>query len=344
MKSVQKIFQLKLRYPFGISREVRTQQPTVLFRLGDAGQGEASPVGYKGQKVDEALPILARLAEGVTADNVDDIEYHDARARAEFGHHSGALDAFNTALWDARGRRAGKPVWQLVGSPKPVTQSTYTISLSDNDTMLERTREAAGMPLLKIKLGRDEERDLDVMKRIRAAAPNATLRVDANAGWSYETAASIIPKLGDMGVEFIEQPLKIGNIEETRKLTLEMPVPIVVDEDAQDLKSLIALRGCCSGINIKLTKTGGISEALKMIRFAREEGWMIMLGCMLETRLGLGAAAHVVGLVDYVDLDAHMLTKNDPFPPGSLTEFSPELPLTDGPGIGLPLLDLDKLD
>lgn len=339
MNSIQKIYQLKMRYPFGISREVRTESPTVLFRLGDVGQGEATPVRYKNHSPEESLTILAKLAEGVNENNIDDIEQHESRARAEYAHHSAALCGFNLALWDALGRKHGKPVYDLVGAGKPTNLSTYTISLSDNDTMEQRAREVAHLPLLKIKLGRDEATDYDAMRRIRAAAPNASLKIDANAGWSYDTAKSIIPKLEELGVELIEQPLAIGNIEETAKLTREMTVPIVVDEDAQDLKSLEVLKGKVHGINIKLMKCGGISEALKMIQFARQEGWLILIGCMLETRLGLGAASHLAGLVDYMDVDAHMLTTNDPFPPGSLKEFSAELPLTSQAGLGLPLVD-----
>lgn len=330
---------LKMRYPFGISREVSTESPTVLFRLGDHGQGEGAPVKYKKQKPDEAVEALAELAVGVTESNMDDIDFHDKRAMEMFPERSGALAAFNIALWDARGRKASKPVYQLIGASKPTIETTYTVSLSDNDTMELRAREVSNLPLLKVKLGRDEARDLDIMQRIRKVAPKAVLRVDANAGWSYDTAKSIIPKLADLGVEFIEQPLAIGNIEETSKLHKEMPLPIVVDEDAQYLSSLDPLRGHVAGINIKLDKCGGISESLRMIDYARREGWQIMVGCMLETRLSLGAACHIASLVDAMDVDAHMLTTNDPFPPGSLKDFSAALPLAEGPGIGLPLID-----
>jgi L-alanine-DL-glutamate epimerase-like enolase superfamily enzyme len=339
MQSRQSLFTLELRYPFGISRGVSTNAHTALFRLGDWGQGEAAPVRYKGQTPEEALPLLARMAEGVTEANIDDIEHHEQRAREIAPAHSSARNAFDMALWDARGRRTGRPVYELVGGGRPTLETTYTISLSDNDTMIRRTEEAAHLPLLKIKLGRDEATDLDVMRRIRAAAPRAVLRVDANAGWSLATAKAIIPKLADLGVEFIEQPLAIGNLEELKHLHQWSPLPIVADEDAQDMTSLPALRGRVAGINIKLTKTGGITEALRMITYARIQGWKVMFGCMLETRLGLGAAAHLGGLADCMDLDAHMLTTNDPFPPGSLKELNAALPLSDGPGLGLPLID-----
>jgi len=340
MKITQKIFMTQLRYPFGISRGVDSEIPTVLLRLGDLGMGEGSPVRYKKQNAQEVLAAVTDLASQVTEANISDIEGHDARARAKYPHLSAAVAALNIALWDARGRRENKPIHQIIKSGPPKLQTTYTVSLSDHETMQKRAEEAAHLPFLKIKLGRDEAFDLEAMRRIRKAAPKATLRVDANAGWSFDTAKGIIPKLADMGVEYVEQPLAIGNLEELAKLNRVAPLPIFVDEDAQDVASLKALRGKCSGINIKLMKCGGLSEALRMIEFAGDEGWMIMVGCMIETRLGLGAAAHLAGLIDYIDLDAHMLTTNDPFPPGSQSVYTADLPVADGPGVGLPLLDL----
>ncbi len=344
MNSQQRVYMLRLRHPFGISRGVSTESPTTLFRLGDIGMGEAPPVKYKGQMPDMFLPVLAELAADVTEDNLEEHEELEKRARAKHPKLTGALMAFDLALWDARGRRDGKPVHELLGTPRPTTLSTYTISLAENATMEERAREAAHLPFLKIKLGRDFDTDLDAMQRIRRAAPRATLRIDANAGWDLDTARRIIPRLEDLGVEFIEQPLAIGDIEGNRRLVEEMDLPIIVDEDAQDLASLEPLRGSVSGINIKLSKCGGITEAARMIRFAREEGWIVMIGCMIESRLGLGGASHLAGLVDYMDADAHMLTTNDPFPPGSLADLAPDLPIGDGPGLGLPLIDLDTLE
>jgi len=340
MKTTQIVHSNVLRYPFGISRGVATELPSVIYRIGDLGQGEGSPVRYKKQTAEQVVTALQAISASVKESELDNIEELDARVRKAMPQHSAALAAFNIALWDAKGRREGKPIYQLLGTAKPTTETTYTVSLSDYDTMVERTREAAHLPCLKIKLGKSEEFDIEVMKRIRAAAPNTTLRVDANAGWTLQIALAIIPILADLGVEFVEQPLAIGNLEDLQRLHKMSPLPIIADEDAQDLQSLRALRGRCSGINIKLMKCGGITEALKMVQFARQEGWKILVGCMIETRLGLGAAAHICGLVDYADLDAHMLTRNDPFPPGSQTEYSAQLPLADGPGVGLPMVDI----
>ena len=340
MQSRQIVYTLEMRYPFGITREVSTTSPTVLFRLADEGQGEGSPVKYKKQEPRGALPLLEKFASWVTEENITDVEGLHARAKREAPHHSSAVCAFDIALWDARGRREQKPLWQVMGAPEPNLQTTYTVSLAENELMEERAREASHLPLLKVKLGRSIEQDADAMHRIRRAAPNAILRIDANAGWSAGDALKIIPTLADLGVEFVEQPLPIGDLDGLARLHKESPLPVVADEDVQDMSTLDQLRGRVSGINIKLMKCGGLTEALKMIRYARHEGWSVMVGCMLETRLALGAASHIAGLVDCMDVDAHMLTTNDPFPPGSLKELAPDLPLAEGPGVGLPLLDI----
>jgi L-alanine-DL-glutamate epimerase-like enolase superfamily enzyme len=335
-----KIFRTQLRYPFGISRSVDTEIPTVLLRLGDLGMGEGSPVRYKKQQAEAVLAAINDLAGQLTEENLSDIEGLDAFARSRYAELSAAVCALNIALWDVAGRRESKPLHELFGIAAPNLKTTYTVSLSDHETMELRAREASHLPYLKIKLGRNAEFDIEAVRRIRAAAPEATLRVDANAGWSIATALELIPKLADFGVEYVEQPLAIGDLEGLSRLHRESPLPIFVDEDAQDLKSLEPLRGRCAGINIKLMKCGGLSEALKMIQYGRNEGWKIMVGCMIETRLGLGAAAHLASLIDYIDVDAHMLTTNDPFPPGSATEYSADLPVSGAPGVGVPLIDL----
>lgn len=345
MHSTIYIHSLKLRHPFGISRGTVSEIPTVLFAMRSSkapdapilGIGEGSPVRYKGQKAEDAVALLEKMVALVTPDNVEQVEALSDKARAEIAQgHSAALCAFDLALWDARGRRGRRPLFDLFGTDRPTDiQTSYTIGLSEHDTMEQRAREAAHLPLIKVKLGRGIEFDLEAMRRIRAAAPNSLLRVDANAGWTLDDARTMCPKLADMGVDLVEQPLAIGNIEGMKALRGQWPVLIVADEDAQDVASLEALRGAVDGINIKLMKCGGLTEALRMIRFARNEGWKILVGCMIETRLGLGAAAHLGGLVDYLDLDAYMLTTNDPFPPGSSAVLTADAPLPDHrPGIG----------
>lgn len=332
----------KLRYPFGISRNTVSELPTIMLRLGEHGHGEGSPVRYLGQTAPEGARLLADYcARHLREDNLTDIAGHAARAASEMPGHSAARCALDLALWDIAGRRVEKSIWQLINAPDPRgLQTSYTIALADNNDMVARAFEAAHMPVLKVKLGRDIDLDLAVMQRIRRALPETALRVDANAGYSFDAAMQIIPGLADLGVELVEQPLAIGAIEETRRLRAESPLPIFVDEDVQTIDDLPRLRGACDGINIKIAKCGGISGALPMIRFAREEGWRVFLGCMIETRLALCAAAQLAGLVDFLDLDGHLLTTNDPFPGGSVAPPRPAIPLGEGPGLGLPLIPL----
>lgn len=340
MNSKQAIYTLTMRHAVGNSRYISRKAATVLYRLGNHGQGEGMAMKYKLQTADDAMRILEELSLGVTEENRDDIAFHEERAKRLYPQHSGALAAFNMALWDSLGRRRRKPVYELLGLQKPAGKTSYTISLSTNEVMEEQARAAAHLPFLIIRLGRLYEIDLDAVERIRKAAPNATLRVDASTGWSLETARRIIPKLADLGVESIEQPLEPGNTEAMKKLHDESPLPLIADEDVQYLPSLEKLRGTISGINIKLMKCGGIDESLRMIQFARSEGWRVHLGSTFETRLALSAAAHISSLADAVELDSHMMSTNDPFPPGSQPELSAELPFTDGPGLGFPLINL----
>ncbi|MCB9749381.1 MAG: dipeptide epimerase [Myxococcales bacterium] len=363
MRARSRLITLSLRYPFGLSRSTDTRLPTVLFRLGDCGLGEAPPVRYLGQDPASAPPLLQAMAAGVDAHNLEDLELHAARGRELAPAHSSARSAFDIALWDAAARRRGLPLHAhltALGLAPPLqsdshdaadgdhderARTTYTIALDSLAAMETRatTAAAAGLPLLKIKLGRDPSFDVEAVRRIRAAAPDATLRVDVNGGWAVPLAdaLALCRALAELGVELIEQPLPIGAIEQTARLRRASPVPIIADEDAQDRRSLAALRehDAVDGINLKLSKCGGVSEALAMISVARAQGWRILLGCMVETRVGLSAAAQLAALVDDFDLDAHMLTTDDPVAPGSVppARWSARLPRLDGPGIGAPL-------
>ncbi len=328
MKHTVEIVELALRYPFGISRGTVSVMPTVLLDLDGRGRGEAAPVRYLGQTAPDAARLLEELASGVTEANLDDIEGHEKRAREVAPDHSAARCGFDVALWNARARAQGKPLHEVLGAPPPAGKTSYTIALAETpESMADRAREAAHLPFLKVKLGRGSEFDLAAIEAVRAAAPGVELRVDANGGWSLADARAMVSELAKLGVTLVEQPLSVGSIEETGELRAESALPIFIDEDVQDMGSLQPLRGKVDGINIKLSKCGGLSEALRMIAFARNEGWKIFLGCMVESRVGLAAAASLAGAVDYIDLDGHMLTTNDPTPPGSAKVLSPDLPL-----------------
>ncbi len=340
MESAAWIHTLELRHPFGLSRGSVRALPTVLVRL-DGGVGEGAPVRYLDQSAPAERAALVDLIAAMPIALLDDPTARAAWSRGRAPTHSAARAALDIACWDRAARRRGEPLHRHLGAPAPAGVTSYTIALDDPAAMEARAREAAHLPILKVKLGKGPDHDRAVLRRIAAAAPSARLRVDANGGWSFDPARALIPEFVDLGVDLIEQPLPRGAHDDLARLRGLAPASLIADEDVQGLASLAALRGRVDGINIKLMKCGGIAEALAMIDFARAEGWRILLGCMIETRVGLGAAAHLAGLVDDLDLDAHMLTTNDPTGPGSLSRPAADLPLTEGPGIGVEPVAVD---
>jgi len=332
------IVPLRLRHPFGLSRGTASELPTVLLRLG-GGLGEAAPVRYLGHV---AAALKAQLGSICAA--LDEADLLDMSRQLATDTAPGPVRAaLDIARWDARARAASRRLQAQLDHDHPplpgpgATQTSYTIALDDLDAMAAHAAEAAHLPLLKIKLGKDPDFDRLALRRIAATAPHARLRVDANGGWSFDQALQLLPELADLGVEFVEQPLAHGNLDALGELRRRSPLPIFADEDIQGPASLAALRGRIDGINIKLMKCGGISPALTMIAAARQEGWRVLLGCMIESRVGLAAATSLAGRVDELDLDAHMLTRNDPVPPGSQPLLSAALPGLPGPGLGIPL-------
>lgn len=332
------IVPLRLRHPFGLSRGTASELPTVLLRLG-GGLGEAAPVRYLGHDAADLRERLLRCCAALSEPDFLDM----SRALAPEDAPAPVRAALDIARWDARARAAGLPLRAQLDRDRPpapgpgATRTSYTVALDELDAMAERAAEAAHLPYLKVKLGKHPDFDRLALRRIAAAAPGARLRVDANGGWSFDQARELLPELAALGVEFVEQPLAHGQPEALGALRRHSPLPIFADEDIQGPATLAALRGRIDGINIKLMKCGGISPALAMIAVARQEGWRVLLGCMIESRVGLAAAASLAGRVDEVDLDAHMLTCDDPVPPGSQPVLSAALPGLSGPGLGIPL-------
>lgn len=346
---------LRLRHPFGLSRGTAHELPTVLVRLGEVGVGEAAPVRYLGQTAPDALPILAMLAAATDPATPDDpaaIVRASTHARALAPAHSAARAAIDIALWDAAARRRGLGLRELLADPDvllqaglsrhdlcastPAAQTSFTVALDELPAMAARAAEAAHMPVLKVKLGRGLDFDRAALLAVAAAAPRARLRVDANGGWSPDDARAIAPLLVSLGVEQLEQPLAAGRPDLLAALARAVPLPIYADEDVQSAAELPTLAGAVAGVNVKLMKCGGISPALAMIAAARRHGLQVLLGCMIESRVGLAAAAALADFADSADLDAHMLTTADPTPPGSQAELRPELPALPGPGLGVP--------
>jgi L-Ala-D/L-Glu epimerase len=289
---------------FTISRGSKTAADVVVATLSDGphtGRGECVPY----PRYEETVPQVLAALEA-------------ARGRVEGGiAHAGipaivapraARNALDCALWDLEARRSGTPVWKLAGLPQPKPLVTaYTLSLDTPEAMGEAAARASARPLLKLKLGRDG--DVERLERIRANAPNSRLIVDANEGWLPADLARMLSACANVGVELVEQPLPAGNDEALRGLT--RAVTVCADESAHDREGLEQLAGKYDAINIKLDKTGGLTEAIALAKAARDHGLKIMVGCMLATSLAMAPAMLLAQLADVVDLDGPLLLKQD---------------------------------
>ncbi|MGB9691249.1 MAG: dipeptide epimerase [Candidatus Sumerlaeaceae bacterium] len=327
-------FVLKLIDPFGISRITRTEEERIYIEV-DGGWGETAPVSYYGEDEFTVRAALETIEKRDLGD-LDLIEQVMEHANALVPDNRAAKAALDVALHDRLAKRLGVPVWKLFGrAPQRPLVTSFTIGIDSLDVMLEKTDRAANYQILKIKLGRNVEHDIVVMQEIRKrVGEGKTLRVDANAGWTPDEARRIIPILADLGVEYVEQPLAMGAIEQLRQMKKHCPLPIFLDEDIHTSRDIPGVIGACDGINIKLMKAGGLAEARRMVATARACGLQVMLGCMIESSLGITAAAHLAPAVDHIDLDSHLLIANDPFT-GVVTKSNGELLLPTAPGLGV---------
>lgn len=324
-------------HPFVIARGGATEHKLVRVRISDGdgfeGWGEAAPNRFYGETVDTALGALARLAPIVEAGDpwkIEDIELEMNRALRFNGSVKSAVSA---ALHDLAGKRLGVPVYKMWGlDPAKAPLSSFTIAIAANDDVLrERIREAAGYPVLKIKLGTDH--DEHIVRVVRDAAPDKVLRVDANAAWTAKQALRMIEVLVECGVEYVEQPLPPHDIDGLKVVRDRGILPVIADESCVVATDIPRLIGAVDGINIKLSKCGSLREALRMIATARAHNLMVMAGCMIETSLGITAAAHFAPLLDYADFDGAALLKDDPFVGATIDGGKIKIP--DGPGLGV---------
>ncbi len=292
---------------FTIARGSRTAADVVVVALSEAGAvGRGECVPYP--RYDETVATVMAELEAARAV----IERGIARADVPrlLTLHA-ARNALDCALWDLEAKQTGKPVWHLadLAPPQPLL-TAFTLSLDSPEAMAAAAAGAAQRPLLKVKLGRDG--DADRLRAIRRAAPHSRLVVDANEGWTPASLPGLLATCAEVRVELIEQPLPAGQDDMLRGLA--RPVPVCADESVHGRDSLPGLRGKYDAINIKLDKTGGLTEALVLARAARADGLKIMAGCMLATSLAMAPAMLLAQYADYVDLDGPLLLARDRHP------------------------------
>jgi L-Ala-D/L-Glu epimerase len=322
---------LQLAETFVISRESQDTAEVVQVEIvhdGVTGYGEANPIERYGESAESALAYVEEHAAALGDDPfaLDDIE---ARLqRREFA----ARAAIDAALHDLQGKLTGLPVWRLLGLRRAGPPTSWTIWLGDPDDMARRAEKAAPrFRRLKLKLGGRDGLDLERVRAVHAAVPDVPLQVDVNEYWSLDEALELLPQ---MEIEYCEQPLPAGDPDGPR-LKAASPIPIYVDEDCHTLADVAACAERSHGINIKLAKSGGIREGIRMAHAARALGLGVMLGCMVESGLAIAAAAQMASLCDHVDLDGNLLLADDPWP---VVEFRDGVQLpAEAPGLGIPI-------
>ena len=289
----------RLAQVFTISRGSRTEAKVLTVRVRDGGVtgwGECVPYARYG----ETLESVTEQIESVAAP-VDRAGLYTLPAGA-------ARNALDCALWDLEAKRAGKRVWELAGLHRPGPEITaYTLSLDEPEKMRQQAAQNAFRPLLKIKLGTPD--DMPRLEAVRAGAPKSTIIVDANEGWSAAVYADLAPHLVRLGVALVEQPLPAG--QDDALLGMERPVPVCADESCHDRASLTGLKGKYDVVNIKLDKTGGLTEALELRRAALAEGYKVMVGCMVGSSLAMAPATLVAQGAMVTDLDGPLLLAED---------------------------------
>ncbi|HSM35936.1 MAG TPA: dipeptide epimerase [Longimicrobiales bacterium] len=343
--------ELRTRHDFHISRMPAPPiRRTVWVRLIDAdgveGWGEApTSTPYYGETAETATEAL-RSIEGLVCDAFADAtedgdgapgavppDAVDRRVAEALDGQPMARAGLSAALHDLFGKRRGEPLWRMWGlDPSAAPRSAYTIGLDAVDAMRERAAESVDYPIIKVKVGTPE--DEATLAAIRDARPDATLLVDANTAWTLEGAIDRLPMLEAYGVALIEQPLHPDDDESWEPLRRAAAIPIVADESCKDARDVERLAGRVDGINIKLAKCGSLGEARRMAEIARSHDMLVMLGCMVESTLGIAAGVQVAPLVDYCDLDGAALLAEDPFD-GPGLEPDGSLRFNDEAGLGV---------
>ncbi|HEY2377547.1 MAG TPA: dipeptide epimerase [Gemmatimonadaceae bacterium] len=328
------------KHPFVIARGGSSEWKLIRVRLvdrdGAEGWGEAAPNRFYGETTESAIAAYGRLApiaERVLSEDPFALETLETEMNAAIRLNGSMKSAISAGAHDLVGKKLDIPVYKLWGlDPSKAPRSSFTIGIPATEKELEaRVDEAIQYPVLKIKLGSD--RDEEIIRAVRRAAPTKTLRVDANAAWTAKYALRMIDLLAELGVEFVEQPLPSHDLEGLRFVRERSALPVIADESCVVATDVAKLAGIVDGINIKLSKCGGLREAMRMIATARAHGMIVMCGCMIESSLGISAAAHFASLLDHADFDGAALLADDPYE-GATIERG-EIRVPDAPGLGV---------
>jgi L-Ala-D/L-Glu epimerase len=328
------VLELRTKHPFIIARGGQSDYRTVMVRLkdgeGNEGWGEAAPTRFYGETTETVLAALDAYGTQLPEDRFD-LEEAERRWEQLLRRNPAARAALSSALHDLAGKRLAVPLYRLWGlDPAKAPRSTFTIGLDVPDKMRAKVREAEQYPILKIKLGTD--RDVEILRTIRDAT-DREIRVDANCGWTLKQTVRMLPVLEEFGVTVLEQPLPPEQLDGLAEIRRRADIPLIADESCETAADIPRLVGKVDGINIKLAKCGSLREAIRMIAIARAHGMTVMVGCMIESSIGITAAAHFTPLVDIVDLDGAALLAHDPFVGATIDGGQVSLP--SGPGLGV---------
>lgn len=322
---------LHLRHTFTIARSSEDVAESVLLELessGVTGLGECAPSG----RYEESPALVTRQLRALDLGGADLFAF-DAVLGELGDDQRGAMCALDLALHDLAGKRLGVPVYRLLGlDPSAAKQTSFTVGIADVETMVAKTREAAHMPILKVKVGAG--REVETLEALRSVY-RGRIRIDANEGWEPEQAVRLLGELARFDIEFCEQPVAAGDPARLRYVRERSKIPIMADESCRIPADIPPLAGCVDGIVIKLVKCGGIREAIAMVHIARALRMRIMVGCMIESSVLATAGATITPLVDYADLDGPLLVTDDPYVGVSFDGAQMRLP--DAPGLGVAL-------
>jgi L-Ala-D/L-Glu epimerase len=328
------VLELRTKHPFIIARGGQSDYRTVWVRLkdgdGNEGWGEAAPTKFYGETTETVLAALGTYGTHLPDDPFD-LEEAERRCEELLHRNPAARAALSSALHDLVGKRLGVPLYRLWGlDPAKAPRSTFTIGIDQPEKMRAKVREAEQYPILKIKLGTD--RDVEILRTIRDTT-DREIRVDANCGWTLKQTVRMLPVLEEFGVTVLEQPLPPDQLDGLGEIRRRADIPVIADESCETAADIPPLVGKVDGINIKLAKCGSLREAIRMIAIARAHGMIVMVGCMIESSIGITAAAHFTPLVDIVDLDGAALLADDPFVGATIDGGQVSLPA--GPGLGV---------